>query len=91
MLEVNAIRKDKDDYLLSDVYSEITREVEGSDQERIIEYIQKVDYAKMGEIVALFDNRLTERQVNNIVYKMVKGEILAKHGKGSGTTYSMNV
>lgn len=91
LLEVNAIRKDKEGYLLSDVYSEITREVEGSDQERIIEYISKVDSAKMGDIVALFDNRLTRRQVNNIVYNLVNKGILAKEGKGFGTIYSMNV
>ncbi len=91
LLSVGAIRKDRDGYLLSDAYSEITIELEGSDQERIIEYIQKVDYAKMGDIVALFDNRLTRRQVNNIVYKLVDDGILAKHGKGFGTTYSLNV
>ena len=91
LLSVDAIRKDRDGYLLSNAYSEITIELEGSDQERIIEYIQKVDYAKMGEIVALFDNRLTRRQVNNIVYKLVDDGILAKYGKGFGTTYSMNV
>lgn len=91
LLSVGAIRKDRVGYLLSDAYSEITIELEGSDQERIIEYIQKVDYAKMGEIVALFDNRLTRRQVNNIVYKLVDDGILAKHGKGFGTTYSLNV
>lgn len=91
LLAVGAIRKDKDGYLLSDVYSSITREVEGSDQDRIIEYIIKVEYAKMGDIVALFDNRLTRRQVNNIVYNLVDRGILAKHGKGFGTTYQMNV
>jgi ATP-dependent DNA helicase RecG len=91
LLAVGAIRKDKDGYLLSELYSGITREVEGSDQERIIEYIQKVDYAKMGDIVALFDNRLTRRQVNNIVYNLVDDGVLTKHGKGFGTTYQMNV
>ena len=89
LLSVGAIRKDRDGYLLSDVYSEITREVEGSDQERIIEYISEVDSAKMGDIVALFDNRLTRRQVNNIVYNLVDKGILAKEGERKATVYSI--
>ncbi|HEX8368932.1 MAG TPA: ATP-binding protein [Pyrinomonadaceae bacterium] len=91
LLEVNAIRKDKDGYLLSDVYNNITREVEGSDQDRIIEYISKVDSARMGDIIALFANRLTRRQVNNIVFNLVKRGILKREGKGFGTTYSVSV
>ncbi len=89
LLEVDAIRKDKDGYLLSDIYSEITKEIEGSDQDRIIEYISKVDSAKMGDIAALFENRLTRRQVNNIVYSLVDKGVLTKKGKGFATEYSI--
>lgn len=91
LLEVNAIKRDKDGYLLSDIYSEITREVEGSDQDRIIEYIGKADYAKMADIVALFGNRLTRRQVNNIVFNLVKGNRLTKTGERKGTVYSLKL
>lgn len=91
LLEVGAIKKDKDGYLLSEVYTGITRELEGSDQDRVIEYITKWRSAKMGDIITLFNNRLTRRQVNNIVFNLVKRGVLRREGKGFGTTYSMGV
>lgn len=91
LLEVGSIRADKDGHLLSEAYNDLIREVEGSDQDRIIKYLNEAGSAKMGEIIALFNNRLTRRQVNNIVYNLVDKRILTKEGKGFGTTYSMNV
>ncbi|MEK7724186.1 MAG: ATP-binding protein [Acidobacteriota bacterium] len=91
LLEIGAIKKDKETYLLSDAYSEIIRTVEGSDQDRIIDFISDFHSAKMGDIISLFDNRLTRRQVNNLVFNLVKKKILLQEGKGFGTTYRLNL
>ncbi len=90
LLEVGAIKRNKNNYLLSDTYIEITEEVSGTYEDRIIDYISKSKSAKMGDIIALFGNRLTRRQVNNIVFNLVKRGVLAKSGKGFGTFYKVN-
>lgn len=89
LLDIGAIKKDKNNYLLSDVYIGIAEEMAGSYENRIIEYIKKSKSAKMGELIALFNNRLTRRQVNNSVFNLVKIGVLVKTGKGFGTTYSI--
>lgn len=90
LLEVGAIKKNKGNYLLSDAYIEITEEVSGTYEDRIIDYIKKAKSAKMGDIIALFGNRLTRRQVNNTVFNLVKKGALVKSGKGFGTFYMVN-
>ena len=63
--------------------------MEGSDSDKIIEYISNNKPVKMGSIVKLFDNRLTRRQVNNIVYKLVESGMLIQGGEGKATNYSI--
>lgn len=91
LLDIGAIRKDRDGYLLSEIYTELTREIEGSDREKIINFVRSSSPVKMGDIIALFGNRLTRRQINNMVFKLVDEGVLNKEGKGSATLYSFNV
>lgn len=89
LLEVNAIRKDGEDYLLSAFYTEITQEIEGDDWGKILYFVNESEKpVKMRDIIALFDNRLTRRQVNNMVFNLVKTGELLKEGEGSATVYS---
>lgn len=89
LLDVGAIRKDRTGYLLSDNYNRTARAIEGTDQEIIVGHITKTGSAKMGNIVALFNNRLTGRQVSTIVYSLVKDGILVKNGDRKATVYSL--
>lgn len=76
-------------FLLSKRYNELIRSLEGSDRNKIISFIKEKETVKMGEIVTLFKNRLTRRQVNNLVYKMVEEGILKQIGKGKSTVYKL--
>jgi ATP-dependent DNA helicase RecG len=87
LLELNVIRKKKDTYLLSEDYYNITKEIEGSDSEKIVEFIKKTGKVKMHEIIAIFNKRLNRRQVNNLVFNLVDEKILDKEGKGFATLY----
>ncbi len=91
LLEVGAIREVKNSYLLSESFTELIREIEGSDRNKVIEFINETGEAKMGDLVSLFDNRLTRRQVNNLVYNLVDENVLKRKGKGAATTYLINV
>jgi len=87
LLELNAIRKKRDTYLLSEDYYEITNEIEGSDRDKIIDFIKKTGKVKMGDIIAIFDKRLKRRQVNYLVFNLYKEEVIDKEGSGSATLY----
>jgi len=85
--EVEAIKEVSEGIKLSEDYNELIQAREGSDKKKIIEYMKEVEAAKMGDIVALFESRLTRRQVGTMVNKLVKEEILDKEGEGPGTVY----
>ena len=87
LIEIKAIRKNKDNYILSKKYTKLTEQFEGSDADKIINLIKNKDSAKMSEIVELFYNRLTRRQINNMVYNLVNRNVLIKKGKGKNTIY----
>ncbi len=89
LMETTLIVKSGNNYLLSKRYFEILKEIEGSDSDKIIEYISNNKPVRMGSIVKLFDNRLTRRQVNNIVYKLVESGTLIQGGEGKATNYSI--
>lgn len=91
LLEVGAIKEVRNSYLLSESFTELIREIEGSDRNKVIEFINESGEAKMGDLVSLFDNRLTRRQVNNLVYNLVDEKVLKRKGKGATTTYLINV
>ncbi len=77
------------DYLLSKRYTEILQEIEGSDQDKIFEFVTNNEPVKMGDIIKLFDNRLTRRQVNSIVYKLVEDKTLMQEGTYRHTVYKL--
>lgn len=90
LLEVGALRKAKDEYLLSEHYSELIQQLEGSDADKIIKLVTEQAPVKMGDIVELFGNRLTRRQVNNLVFNLVEEGVLNQQGRGSATTYEID-
>ena len=89
LVEVDAIREIRQRYILSGLYNELVREQEGSDMNKIVNFINQNAPVKMGDIVELFENRLTRRQVNVLVYNLVEGGILITEGSGSATFYKI--
>jgi len=87
---VDAIRQTGDHILLGNQYSELIVGLEGTDKTKIINLIKENGFVKMGEIIALFNERLTRRQVNNIVFKLVKEKVLTPRGTGSATEYGIS-
>ena len=86
---VGAIKEGKDEILLSGEYTRLVETLEGSDVDKIIAFVSENAPVKMGDILQLFNHRLTRRQVNNLVFNLVEGGMLEKEGKGSATVYSM--
>lgn len=91
LLYLQAIVETNGNYLLSIKYSNLVEAVEGSDSQKIKDFIKKSGSVKMGDILLLFNNRLTRRQVNNMVYNMVEEGILVKEGARATTTYKYKV
>lgn len=89
LVEVGALRSSRDEYLLAEHYSELVQQLEGSDADKIIRLVNEHAPVKMGDIMELFGNRLTRRQVNNLVFNLVKEGVLKQKGRGSATTYEM--
>ncbi|MEP0938198.1 MAG: ATP-binding protein [Ekhidna sp.] len=89
LIDVGAVTESKDGVILSDRYTELVEELEGTDTNKIIEFIKVNAPVKMGDILALFSHRLTRRQVNNMVFKLVDEKVIASSGKGTATTYSL--
>jgi ATP-dependent DNA helicase RecG len=87
LVEVGAINEVRDGLILSNTYSELVEELEGKDVNKIVEFVKENAPVKMGDILQLFSHRLTRRQVNNMVFKLVEEKILASSGKGAATTY----
>lgn len=85
--EVNAIKQSGKEISLSKEYTVLVEKHEGSDEEKIIDFVRKNDSVKMGEILSLFNHRLNRRQVNNMVFKLVDEGKLRSTGKGAGTKY----
>ena len=67
------------------------RERDKEHEDKIIDYVKANAPVKMGDIVELFANRLTRRQVNNIVYKLSDKGTLIKNGEGKATRYRLKV
>ena len=91
LLNIGAIRQDKDGFLLAETYAEIARAIEGSDREKIINFVRNTGLVRMADIISLFENRLTRRQINNTVFKLVDEGVLNKMGNGSATRYALNL
>lgn len=53
-------------------------------------YLEKYGKIKMGEIVCLFEGRLTRKQTRKVVDKLVERKWLNVEGKGSGTYYILS-
>ena len=87
LIDVKAIRETGGKYFLSKTYSKLIEQFEGSDADKIINLIRKQGSAKMADISKLFDNRLTRRQINNMVYNLVENNILIRKGKYKTTSY----
>ena len=88
--EVESMRETGERIILAQHYTELSRDLEGSDRNKIIEFIKKSGKVKMGDFVALFDNRLTRRQVNNMIFKLVEENVLKQKGSGTATLYMIN-
>ena len=88
--EVESIRETGERIILAQHYTELSRDLEGSDRNKIIEFIKESGKVKMGDVVALFDNRLTRRQVNNMIFKLVEENVLKQKGSGAATLYVIN-
>lgn len=86
---VGAIKEGKGEILLSGEYTRLVEMLEGSDVDKIIAFVSKNAPVKMGDILQLFNHRLTRRQVNNLVFNLVEGGMIEKEGKGSATVYSI--
>lgn len=71
-------------------YSKLTDWDEEQSFSIIRAYLEKHKKIKMGEIVALFEGRLTRKQVRNIVVRWEKAETLSRTGKGNGTIYFLS-
>ncbi len=89
LVDVGAINELKDDVILSNTYSELVEELEGKDVNKIVEFVKANAPVKMGDILQLFSHRLTRRQVNNMVFKLVDEKVLVSNGKGAATTYGL--
>lgn len=89
LVEAGALRRSRDEYLLAAHYSELVQRLEGSDTDKIVRFVNEHAPVKMGDIMDLFGNRLTRRQVNNLVFNLVEEGILKQKGRGSATTYEM--
>ncbi|GAB5527391.1 MAG: hypothetical protein Roseis2KO_52630 [Roseivirga sp.] len=74
-------------YVLGQRYNELINAKEGSERQQIVDFVSASGEVKIGEIVALFENRLTRRQVTNMVYNLVSQNILATTGRGQATRY----
>lgn len=90
LMNIRAITETNESYLLSTEYSKFVEAVEGSDLQKIEDFIKRSGSVKMGDVLSLFSNRLTRRQVNNIVYNMVENGILIKKGVRATTTYEIS-
>jgi len=55
----------------------------------IIDHLKIFKTAKMNDFVALFNNKLTRRQILYRLNKFLESNLLEKAGKGKSTTYSM--
>lgn len=89
LVAVGAVNQTKDSVILSSIYTELVEELEGSDTNKIVDFVEKNAPVKMGDILQLFSHRLTRRQVNNLVFNLVEEEILKQEGKGSATVYTI--
>ena len=90
LLEVGAIKQNKEEVWLSGEYTRLVEMLEGSDIDKILAFVSENAPMKMGEILELFSHRLTRRQVNNIVFKLVEEEKLIAKGRGSSRTYRVS-
>ena len=88
LLEVGAIKQNKEEVWLSGEYTRLVEILEGSDIDKILAFVSENAPVKMREILQLFSHRLTRRQVNNMVFKLVKEEKLIAKGRGPSRTYS---
>lgn len=89
LIEVSAVSETKGNVILSEDYTNLIKELEGNDENKIVELVKSNAPVKMGDILQLFSNRLTRRQVNNMVFKLVEEKVLVSRGKGAATTYSL--
>ena len=90
LLKVRAIKQNREEIWLSDEYTRLVQMLEGSDVDKIIDFVSESAPVKMRDILQLFDHRLTRRQVNNMVFKLAEEEKLIAEGRGSGRTYRVN-
>ena len=88
LLEVGAIKQNKEEVWLSGEYTRLVEILEGSDIDKILAFVSENAPIKMREILQLFSHRLTRRQVNNMVFKLVEEEKLIAKGRGPNRTYS---
>lgn len=89
LLEIGAIRESNGKLYFGKQYSELEQEHRGDDTQQIIKLVGRLGSAKMADILALFGNRLTRRQVNNMVFKLVDEGILIRKGTGKATRYEL--
>lgn len=84
-----AVRVVSEGVKLSELYNDLIRDIEGSDRSKVIELVKERGEVKMGDFLELFEERLTRRQVNNLVFKIVDEGILIQKGSGRYTTYQL--
>ena len=90
LLEMKIIREYKAGYIFSQAYTVLIQQLEGNDTDKIIDYVKNAGSAKMADIVLLFNNRLTRRQVNNMVYNLIEKDIFIRKGTAKATIYFFN-
>ncbi|MFV0571593.1 MAG: ATP-binding protein [Xanthomarina gelatinilytica] len=84
-------------YILSKDYYEFTEEkskyynlLEPDDEEvfaKIIQFLTKEEFAKMGDLANLFEGKLSRRQVRARVDKFLADKMIEQKGSGKGTVY----
>ena len=82
-----AVREVSEGVKLSELYNDLIRNLEGSDRSKVIELVRERSEVKAGDVIEIMESRLSRRQVNHLLSKMVEDGILEQKGKGKGTTY----
>lgn len=90
LLKKSAVRRDQNKIILAQKYATLKERIEGDNETRILKYLEENPNVRMGELVSLFENRLTRRQVNNTVYNLVNQKLITKKGSGAATVYKRN-
>ena len=79
------VREVSEGVKLSELYNDLIRDMEGSDRSKVIELVKERSEVKAGDIIEIMESRLSRRQVNHLLSKMVEEGTLEQKGKGKRT------